>query len=66
MQMKVMVMVLVLMMLASCGPRRYKCGPGRRCLIEIKVPEPKDIKNPGLPGFFAFNIIMIMMPAPVA
>jgi len=33
--MKKLVYILLLVgFLASCGPRRMKCGPGRRCLVD--------------------------------
>lgn len=28
--------ILGILLLISCGPRRYKCGPGRRCEIQQK------------------------------
>ena len=35
--------ISVLLLLASCGPRRYKCGPYRRC--EIKTEKQFPIKE---------------------
>jgi hypothetical protein len=35
--------LLLVIFLASCGPRRMKCGPGRRCLVD--VPKEKRIVN---------------------
>jgi predicted small lipoprotein YifL len=32
-----LVVTIVLTSLFSCGPRRYKCGPYRRCEIEKKA-----------------------------
>ncbi len=55
-------LIFAIIILSSCGPRRYKCGPGRRCSIEVQKQQPVDIKNPGIPGFF---IECFMMPTPV-
>jgi hypothetical protein len=35
--------ILGILLLISCGPRRYKCGPGRRC--EIKQNSINTISN---------------------
>lgn len=42
---KVLIPIITILILSSCGPRRYKCGPYRRC--EVKpVPElTKDFKK---------------------
>ena len=40
--------ILVFFFLVSCGPRRYGCGPNRRCEIKhntIKTPLHKQIEN---------------------
>lgn len=31
---KLLVVLLLFGFLTSCGPRRMKCGVGRRCLVE--------------------------------
>jgi hypothetical protein len=31
---KIILAAFVLSILASCGPHRMKCGPGRRCMQE--------------------------------
>jgi len=31
---KLLVILLLFGFLTSCGPRRMKCGVGRRCLVE--------------------------------
>ncbi|MFB9098773.1 MULTISPECIES: hypothetical protein [Flavobacterium] len=33
---KLLFILLTLSFFASCGPRRYKCGPYRRCNVEFK------------------------------
>ena len=35
--------ILGILLLISCGPKRYKCGPGRRC--EIKQNSIKTTPN---------------------
>ena len=42
---KNVLLLLVLLMLASCGPKRYKCGPNRRCSVEPKHIELKKVPN---------------------
>jgi hypothetical protein len=40
--------ILGIFFLVSCGPRRYGCGPNRRCEIKhntIKTPLHKQIEN---------------------
>jgi hypothetical protein len=40
--------ILGITFLISCGPRRYKCGPGRRCEIKentTKAPLEKQFFN---------------------
>jgi len=41
--MKYFLALLTLITLISCGPRRYKCGPYRRC--EIKEQKKPEIPN---------------------
>ena len=41
--------IIVLSLLTSCGPHRMKCGPGRRCLVEVSNGK---TKNPSIEGFF--------------
>jgi len=40
---KLLVILLLLGFLTSCGPHRMKCGPGRRCLVE--APKPSTTKQ---------------------
>jgi hypothetical protein len=40
---KAVLYLLLVIFLASCGPRRMKCGPGRRCLVD--APKEKMIVN---------------------
>ncbi|WP_371272494.1 hypothetical protein [Flavobacterium sp.] len=35
---KILAILILLGFLTSCGPHRMKCGPGRRCMVEM----PKD------------------------
>lgn len=32
---KIVALVILLGFIASCGPKRLGCGPGRRCMVEI-------------------------------
>ncbi len=40
---KLVALLFLLAFLASCGPHRMKCGPGRRCLVD--TPKEKMIIN---------------------
>ena len=40
---KAVLYLLLVIFLVSCGPRRMKCGPGRRCLVD--APKEKMIVN---------------------
>jgi len=40
---KVVWYLLLVIFLASCGPHRMKCGPGKRCLVD--APKEKMIVN---------------------
>ncbi|WNM19304.1 hypothetical protein [Flavobacterium capsici] len=42
---KIFVLLIFLGFLASCGPHRMKCGPGRRCLVEMPKEKPVFDKN---------------------
>lgn len=44
--MKYYVAILSVITLISCGPRRYKCGPYRRC--EVKEQKKHEIVNSNL------------------
>ena len=46
---KLLYIILLLGLLTSCGPHRMKCGPGRRCLVEVLN---EKTKNPSAEGFF--------------
>ncbi len=30
------IVIIITTLMSSCGPKRYKCGPYRRCNIEIQ------------------------------
>jgi hypothetical protein len=40
---KALLFLFLIGILTSCGPRRMKCGPGRRCLVD--APKEKMIVN---------------------
>ncbi|WP_309613770.1 hypothetical protein [Flavobacterium sp.] len=42
---KLVAILFFIAFLTSCGPHRMKCGPGRRCLVDIPT-EKMIIKNP--------------------
>ncbi|NHN26316.1 hypothetical protein FIA58_011560 [Flavobacterium jejuense] len=33
------ILIFTSILFSSCGPKRYKCGPYRRCQIEFKEPQ---------------------------
>ena len=35
----ILTLLFVSILFSSCGPKRYKCGPYRRCHIEYKEPQ---------------------------
>jgi hypothetical protein len=44
---KILVLLVLIGFLTSCGPHRLRCGPGR-CYIKTF----NEIKNPSIEGFF--------------
>lgn len=45
---KLILGLLTVFFLVSCGPRRYRCGPNRRCEIQhktIKIPLHQTLEN---------------------
>ena len=41
---KLLIMLLLLSFLTSCGPRRLRCGPGR-CEMETPIAKTSPLKN---------------------
>ncbi|WP_264519716.1 hypothetical protein [Flavobacterium sp. N1994] len=42
---KIVLYCILLAILNSCGPHRMRCGPGRRCLVDVKKEKPMINKS---------------------